>query len=148
MAPYILSILSLLLSFMALISSLRFLFSRQAPYWIIPIIISLILSLDNLNSIFSLSALDSNVNLTVSSLLPFLLSISWYSMIISFRFALKIAIPENRYLIDSKKNLNEALYLEKVETRKNRKQRKEKEERIINKTNVPRINSYNGPDIG
>ena len=62
MIVYIIPITALLLAFMSLLASLRFIFSRQGLYWVFPAMISLILA-----------AL-------------------WYMMIIVFHYALKKTI--------------------------------------------------------
>ena len=50
MIVYIIPIPALMLTFMALLASLRFIFSRQGLYWIFPAIISLLMFFQNLNT--------------------------------------------------------------------------------------------------
>ena len=149
MSSYILPVFSLLMSFMALISCIRFIFSKQFAYWILPSIISLILCFQNLNTLLVIATInDSVTKITFSDINPVLLSVLWYAMVIVFYYALKLAIPENKYISDSRKNLSEALYMEKYEERKSHKERINREQTIANRTGKPDVKSYRGPDIG
>ncbi len=149
MTAYLLAIFALLFSFLALVSCLRFIFSRQFLYWILPSVISLVLSFQNLNTILILGTADETPSYVgFNEIIPLVLVILWYAMIVVFFFALRMAIPENKYLNDSKKNRAEALYLGKLEERKSMKLKREREETIANRTQVPEVRQYHGPDIG
>lgn len=142
---YIFPIAAMLLSFMALLSSIRFIISRQGLYWVLPAIISLLLCFENLNNLlivgeFGVEAYD----ITFTNTIPVLLSFLWYMMVIMFHYAMKLAIPENKYLNDSKKNKAEAIYMEKYERRKNLLRRRNKEEDASNRAQIPSIRSYRG----
>lgn len=144
MFVYIITIASTFLSFMALLSCLRFLFSRQGIFWVVPLFISAILLYQNINSLLYFGEDPSVVEVTFSSILPTLLSLFWYALVIIFHYTLKLAIPENRYVNDSRKNLSEAQYLEKYEIRKNKKARLDRNDNASKKNRKPNLPSMQG----
>ena len=125
MLVYIIPITALLLSFMSLLASLRFIFSRQGLYWVFPAIISTLLFFQNLDTLLILGE----------------------SGIAVFEYTFRNFVAENRFESDSRKNRAEAEYLMKVEMRKTRKVRKEKVKYIENKAGIPEIPEYDSPDI-
>ena len=144
---YIIPVSALLLTFLSLIASMRFIFTRQGLFWILPAIISTLLCYQNLNTLLAVSEADTPVfTYTLSSFIPFILGFLWYMMIIIFHYALKIAIPENRFISDSRKNRNEAIWNEKYEMRSSQRERKEKEEWNQYKTEKPLIPGYRAPE--
>lgn len=148
MLVYIIPITALLLSFMSLLASLRFIFSRQGLYWVFPAIISTLLFFQNLDTLLILGESEIVVfEYTFRNFSPFILSSLWYMMIVVFHYALKKTVAENRFESDSRKNRAEAEYLMKVEMRKTRKVRKEKVKYIENKAGIPEIPEYDSPDI-
>ena len=148
MLVYIIPITALLLSFMSLLASLRFIFSRQGLYWVFPAIISTLLFFQNLDTLLILGESEIAVfEYTFRNFSPFILSSLWYMMIVVFHYALKKTVAENRFESDSRKNRAEAEYLMKVEMRKTRKVRKEKVKYIENKAGIPEIPEYDSPDI-
>ncbi len=148
MLVYIIPITALLLSFMSLLASLRFIFSRQGLYWVFPAIISTLLFFQNLDTLLILGESGIVVfEYTFRNFSPFILSSLWYMMIVVFHYALKKTVAENRFESDSRKNRAEAEYLMKVEMRKTRKVRKEKVKYIENKAGIPEIPEYDSPDI-
>ena len=148
MLVYIIPITALLLSFMSLLASLRFIFSRQGLYWVFPAIISTLLFFQNLDTLLILGESGIAVfEYTFRNFSPFILSSLWYMMIVVFHYALKKTVAENRFESDSRKNRAEAEYLMKVEMRKTRKVRKEKVKYIENKAGIPQIPEYDSPDI-
>lgn len=148
MLVYIIPITALLLSFMSLLTSLRFIFSRQGLYWVFPSIISLLLLFQNLDTLLVLGEADITVfEYTFRNFSPFILSFLWYMMIIIFHYALKKTIAENRFESDARKNRAEAEYLMKIEMRKTGKSRRERKKYIENKAEVPDIPEYSSPDI-
>ena len=148
MLVYIIPITALLLSFMSLLASLRFIFSRQGLYWVFPAIISTLLFFQNLDTLLILGESGIAVfEYTFRKFSPFILSSLWYMMIVVFHYALKKTVAENRFESDSRKNRAEAEYLMKVEMRKTRKVRKEKVKYIENKAGIPEIPEYDSPDI-
>lgn len=149
MFVYIIPLTALLLAFMSLIASLRFIFSRQGLYWIFPAVISLILFFQNLSTLLVLGEqAPESFEYTFSNFGPFILAFLWYMMIVVFHYALKKAIPENRFINDSRKNKAEAEYLLKYEMRQNRRIRRIRKEEASDRTQVPSVPEYKGPDIG
>ena len=145
MFEYIFPIAAMLLSFMALLSSIRFIISKNGLFWILPAIISILLCFENLNTLLIVGEHGSEIyEMTFSNTIPVILSFLWYMMVIMFHYAMKLAIPENKYINDSKKNKAEAIYIEKYERRKNYVKRKNKEDDSSNKTRVPVVPSYRG----
>ena len=148
MLVYIIPITALLLSFMSLLTSLRFIFSRQGLYWVFPSIISLLLLFQNLDTLLVLGEADITVfEYTFRNFSPFILAFLWYMMIVVFHYALKKNITENRFESDARKNRAEAEYLMKIEMRKTGKSRRERKKYIENKAEVPDIPEYSSPDI-
>jgi len=135
---YIIVIVASMLSFMALLSCLRFIFTRQCFFWIVPLLISLILLYQNINMVIVYGE-EANAKATLSVLLPAFLSLFWYAHIVIFHYALKLAIPENKYINDSRKNLKEAMYIEKCERRKNRNEREDYKNKKTSKNSIPNI---------
>ena len=61
---------------------------------------------------------------SVREIVPLIIVLLWYTMIIVFRYALKSVVPVNQQLIDTKKNLYESRYMEKVELKRMRRKAK------------------------
>ncbi len=55
---------------------------------------------------------------SVREIVPLIIVLLWYAMIITFRYALKSVVPDNRHIRDTAKNLNEARYMQRVELRR------------------------------
>ena len=144
MFVYIIPITALLLSFMSLLASMRFIFSRQGMYWIFPAIISLLLFFDNLRTL--LAAGEAGASYTVTDFIPFVIAFLWYMMIVVFHYALKKTIPGNRFEDEARKNRAEAEYLMKVEMRRTRRVRREKKEYLENGAFVPSVPEYRSGD--
>lgn len=138
----------MLLSFMSLLSSLRFILSRQGLYWILPAIISMLLCFENLNTLLVVGEHGTSAfSITITNTIPVLLSFLWYMMVIMFHYAMKLAIPENKYLDESRKNKAEAVYMEKYERRKNLIKHRNKENDSSCRSHVPSVPSYRSSDI-
>ena len=147
MIVYIIPITALMLTFMALLASLRFIFSRQGLYWVFPAVISLLMFFQNLTTLLALGEAGiTSFEYTFSNFSPFILAFLWYMMIVVFHYALKKTIDENRFESDSKKNRKEAEYLEKYERRKGRRERRKSMRRAASKYDVPSIPEYRTPD--
>lgn len=145
MFVYIITISATFLTFMAILSSLRFIFSRQGIFWIIPLLISAILFYQNINTLLYFGEGVTDGRITFLSILPVMLALFWYALIIIFHYTLKLAIPENKYINDSKKNLKEAQYLEKFEIRRNKREREDITRKTSSKNKVPQIQElHNG----
>lgn len=144
---YIIPITALLLSFMALLASMRFIFSRQGMYWIFPAIISLLLFFQNLDTLLVLGEEGiTEFAYTFRNFAPFILSFLWYMMIVVFHYALKKTVSIARFENDARKNRTEAEYLMKVEMRKARRVRRERKRSIENGAAVPSVPEYEFPD--
>ena len=143
---YIIPITALLLTFMALLASMRFIFSRQGAYWIFPAIISLLLFFQNLETLLFIGSQEAGAAAPVP-FRPLVLALLWYMMIIVFHYALKKNIPENRFDSDARKNRAEAEYLMKVEMRMAKRRRKAKGRQLGNSTGVPSVPEYRTPEI-
>ncbi len=147
MFVYIIPITALLLSFMALLASMRFIFSRQGLYWLFPAIISLLLFFQNLDTLLILGEQEiTQFAYTFRNFSPFILAFLWYMMIIVFHYALKKNIQSNRFESEARKNRAEAEYLMKVEMRQARRKRNERRKYIGNSTSVPSVPQYRMPD--
>lgn len=111
---YLLPLTCLLLNFLAFAACLRFLFSRQGLYWIIPLSVTLFISWPNALSLYRVASDSAQVSLpyTYLDLQPLLLSLLWYAMVVTFHYALKKTIRVNLYAEQMKKNLHEARHLE------------------------------------
>lgn len=132
---------------MALLASMRFIFSRQGLYWLFPAIISLLLFFQNLDTLLLLGEEDiTEFAYTFRNFAPFVLAFLWYMMIVVFHYALKKNITENRFESEARKNRAEAEYLMKVELRQKKKARIAKKKYLENKASVPSIPEYRGPE--
>ena len=147
MIVYIIPITALMLTFMALLASLRFIFSRQGLYWIFPAIISLLMFFQNLNTLLMLGEAGiTSFEYNFTNFAPFILAFLWYMMIVVFQYALKKTIDENRFESDSRKNRKEAEYLEKYEMRKGKRERKKTLQRAATEQKIPSVPEYRVPD--
>lgn len=116
MFEYVIPLSALALSFLSFLACLRFLFSRQGFYWILPLLCSVLLSIYNFYILLSPQrALTATPFGQV--FFPMVLSLVWYLVVIVFHYALKRTVSRNKYLNDQKKNYAEARFLEKVERR-------------------------------
>ncbi|MDI9454737.1 MAG: hypothetical protein QM442_02640 [Spirochaetota bacterium] len=144
-AIYVLPLLTLLLNFLAFGSCLRFLFSRQGLYWFIPLLLTLFLIVPNALTLYTVAS-DPNSFISTGGILtyqPLGLSLLWYLLIITFHYALKKTIRINRYEADMRKNLHEARYQAKIESRQLADREKSRKERFAgNRSVVPRTNTH------
>jgi hypothetical protein len=115
---YGLALLCLLLNFLAFTACLRFLFSRQGLYWIVPLLVTLFLVWPNAQALYYIASQSDGVKIgyTLKDFQPVLLSLFWYTMIVTFHFALKKTVTSNYHREQVKKNLHEARYQQKTET--------------------------------
>lgn len=144
-AIYVLPLLTVLLNFLAFGSCLRFLFSRQGLYWFIPLLLTIFLIVPNALTLYAVAS-DPGAPVSAGGFLtyqPIGLAILWYLLIITFHYALKKTIRVNRYEADMRKNLHEARYQAKIESRKLEDREKSRKERFAgNRSVVPRIGVY------
>lgn len=128
-----------LLCFLAAAACFRFILSRQGWFWILPLIISamfLYISIEPLMNVATGAVSGSYLveispDRSVREIFPLIIVLIWYSMIITFRYALKMVVPVNRHLINTEKNLNESRYMEKVELRDLKKRVRLKSRRVL-----------------
>lgn len=94
---YALPLVCLLLNFLAFAACLRFLFSRQGLYWIVPLFLTLFILWPNALKLYQVASNTARVSLPYSylDLQPLLLSLFWYAMIVTFHYALKKTIRVN-----------------------------------------------------
>ena len=118
MEIYGLPLLCLLLNFLAFAACLRFLFSRQGLYWIIPLLVTVFILWPNAIRLYQIAGNGPMEEpfLTYFNLQPLFLSLLWYAMIVTFHFALKKTIRANYHHEQVKKNLHEARYQMAVES--------------------------------
>ncbi len=133
---------------MALLTSVRFIFSRQGLYWIFPAVISLLLFFQNLDTLLLLG--EENITefaYTFRNFSPFVLAFLWYMMIVVFHYALKKNVAENRFESEARKNRAEAEYLMKVEMRKKKKVRTENKKYLENRADIPSVPEYRSQEV-
>jgi len=54
---------------------------------------------------------------SIAEVIPLIIVILWYLMVMIFHLTLKYVMPVNRHLSYTRKNLHEARYIERVETK-------------------------------
>ncbi|AEV28477.1 hypothetical protein SpiGrapes_0635 [Sphaerochaeta pleomorpha str. Grapes] len=115
---YGLALLCLLLNFLAFTACLRFLFSRQGFYWVVPLLVTLFLIWPNAQTLYAIASQPKGIATTfnLKEFQPVMLSLFWYTMIVTFHYALKKTVTSNYHREQVKKNLHEARYQQKVET--------------------------------
>ncbi len=147
MTAYIIPLICLFLTFMATLTCLRFILTREGLYWFIPCLISIILTLEKLDTLLYVVETAEVIDYrTMRNLAPVLIAFLWYVMIIAFHYALRYKIKVNRYRNENRKNRAEAEFIEKME-RRNRKKESRKKERIRkNRTEVPHIYDSSSSD--
>ena len=114
---YGIPIVCLLLNFLAFTACLRFLFSRQGIYWVVPLVVTLFLIWPNAINLYTIASMEvprANAY-TYMDFQPLLLSLFWYAMIVTFYFALKKTVKVNYNHEQVRKNLHEARYQMKTE---------------------------------
>lgn len=133
-----------MLTFLGALASARYLITRQGFFWIIPVIISGILSYQNLITLLVAAESSSDV-LTFAAIIPLVLSILWYAMIQAFHYALKTQRSYNKYVEESRRTYNESRFVEKFERRMTVKEFQEKREELRNKPVSPKVSPYHFP---
>ena len=140
MIAYIIPLICLLMTVMASLTCLRFILSREGLYWVIPCLISLILTFANMDTL--LIAAETSIMPdygTLRGISPVLIAFLWYMMIITFHYALRFKIKVNRYRNENRKNREEAEFIEKMERRKRKKEYVLEEKNRKNSAEVPDI---------
>lgn len=142
---YILPLVCLLLNFVAFAACLRFLFSRQGLYWIIPLIVTGFILWPNAMRLYQVASHEGILtpSYTYLDLQPVLLSLFWYAMIVTFHFALKKTVKVNHYEEQVRKNLHEARYQMAVDTRTHALRLQRKKQRYLRQSAVvPALDAY------
>lgn len=143
-AIYALPLLTVLLNFLAFGSCLRFLFSRQGLYWIIPLVLTAFFIVPNAVELYSVASNPAafQPGFGVFAYQPIAVAIFWYLIIITFHYALKKTVRVNRYEEDMRKNLYEARYQAKIESRQLAVREKTRKHFYAgNRSVVPRTNT-------
>ena len=146
MVRYVLPLASLLLTFLATMACLRFLFSRQGLFWIVPLVLSLLLDVNNLIPLVS-SAGVAVFSSRMTEFFLLALSFFWYLMVITFHYALKRKVDRNRFRSDMIKNYTEARFLEKNERRAFSKRSRRRRRQAVNSYVTPDESSFHGYDL-
>ncbi len=142
-----LPIVCLLLNFLAFAACLRFLFSRQGLYWVVPLIVTLFLLWPNSINLYTLASTEGfRTNAyTYMDFQPLLLSLFWYAMIVTFHYALKKTVKINYNLEQVRKNLYEARYQMKTERiNLERKQKRQSSYYANTPARKPVLQAYSG----
>ena len=135
MFDYVIPLISLLFCFMAFLTTMRFILSREGVYWLLPAIISIILFVQNLDLVIQITEMGLSYDpRTLRNIAPLVIAVLYYISIITFHYALRFKIAENRFRVENRKNRTEALFIEKVEQRKRKTERKKKEDNLGNKS--------------
>ena len=140
MTAYIIPLICLLMTVMASLTCLRFILSREGLYWVIPCLISIILTFENMDTL--LIAAETSIMpdyRTLRGISPVLIAFLWYMMIITFHYALRFKIKVNRYRNENRTNREEAEFIEKMERRKRKKEYVLEEKNRKNSAEVPDI---------
>ena len=125
---------------MASLTCLRFILSREGLYWVIPCLISIILTFENMDTLLIAAETSIMPNYrTLRGISPVLIAFLWYMMIITFHYALRFKIKVNRYRNENRKNKEEAEFIEKMERRKRKKEYVLEEKNRKNSAEVPDI---------
>ncbi|HHU88329.1 MAG: hypothetical protein ACOXZ2_00895 [Sphaerochaetaceae bacterium] len=119
-----------LVCFLSAVLSIRYIFSRQGWFWIIPSFISLIFLYLSLGPLFRVAfgnigeayQIQLSPYRSIDGIFPLIVVVLWFLLVISLRIALRIAVPENKHLIDTKRNLAEARYVNYLELKLYRKE--------------------------
>lgn len=128
-----------LLCFLSAAACLRFLLSRQGWFWVLPLVISFAFLYISVTPLFLLATgmisgsyrVEISPDRSVREIIPLIIVLLWYTMIITFRYALKLVVPDNKHLLDTMKNVKEARYMQKIELRKfNKESRKHKKRQV------------------
>lgn len=117
------AIITTLLCFLAVITSLSFIFSNQRWLWVLPFVLSLtflFISIQPLyfnatNYISGSYMVEISPDRSVREVFPLVIVILWYFMILTLHYALKQVVKDNTYLSNKQKNLDESRYIEKKE---------------------------------
>ncbi|MFA7371695.1 MAG: hypothetical protein WCY78_07250 [Sphaerochaetaceae bacterium] len=113
-----------LLYFLAAIYAVRSIFSRQGWFWVIPFLLSLIFLYMSLTPLYQVAIGIKALGTyrSIDEIFPLIIAFLWFLLVVTMRAALRIAVPANKHLIDTKKSLEEARYINEIELRKYRQE--------------------------
>ena len=87
MLDYIVPLASLLLVFMAFLTTLRFILSREGAFWLLPCLLSIIFIFQDLDTLIAIAELGIEYDpRTMRNIAPLLIAILWYLSIITFHY--------------------------------------------------------------
>lgn len=115
MNEYIIPLTSLMLSFISVYLCIKFIFSRQGFFWILPSALSVLISAFMLNLLLFPSFAAAIPFQT--PLFSLVVSVTWLIVIIQFRYSIKKSVDANRFEDERRKNYTEAKFIEKSERR-------------------------------
>jgi len=139
MLMLLVSVSTSLLCFLSAAACLRFIFSRQGWFWVLPLVISLAFLGISIDPLFKVATgmitgsyrVEISPDRNVREIIPLIIVLLWYTMIITFRYALKLVVPDNRHILDTMKNVKESQYMQKIELRKFNKEARKQLKRQI-----------------
>lgn len=115
MNEYIIPLASLMISFCSVYLCIKFIFSRQGFFWVLPAALSVLIAAYMLNLLLVPSfALAVPFQLP---LFPLIVSVAWLIVVIQFRYSIKKSVDVNRFEDERRKNYTEAKFIEKSERR-------------------------------
>lgn len=126
MLMLLVSVFTTLLCFLSAAACLRFLFSRQGWFWVFPLALSVIFLYISISPLHAIATgllegsyrVEISPDRSVREVVPLVIVLIWYAMIITFRYALKMVVPDNKHMLDTMKNLKEARYMQRIELRR------------------------------
>jgi hypothetical protein len=139
MLMLLVAISTTLLCFLSATACLRFIFSKQGWFWVLPLAISLAFLYISISPLYRVASglvegsymVEISPDRNVREIVPLVIVVLWYTMIITFRYALKLVVPDNKHLLDTMKNINEAQYMQKIELRKYQKESRKRMRREL-----------------
>ena len=139
MLMLLVAVFTTLLCFLSTVACLRFIVSRQGWFWVLPLVISLTFLYISINPLYQIATgmvsgtyrVEISPDRNVREIVPLVIVLLWYTMIITFRYALKMVVPDNKHLIDTMKNLKESEYMQRIELRKFHKASRRQRRRMI-----------------
>jgi hypothetical protein len=139
MLMLLVSVSTTLLCFLSAAACLRFLISKQGWFWVLPLVISLGFLYISIAPLSQIAAgmitgsyrVEISPDRSVREIFPLLIVLLWYTMIITFRYALKLVVPDNKHLLDTMKNLKESRYMQRIELRKFQKESRKQQKKLI-----------------
>jgi hypothetical protein len=134
MLMLLVALFTTLLCFLSAAACMRFLASRQGWFWVLPFVISITFLVISINPLYNIATglaegsyrVEISPDRSVREVVPLVIVLLWYTMIITFRYALKMVVPDNKHLLDTMKNLKEARYMQRIELRKYERELKRK----------------------